>query len=292
TLLILLLSISSMAFGQNYQGYVPFHDSNAVWIDGDHYIDNSNPNYSYCRSLEYSIVKDTVINSKTYQKIDVNVKEFTNPHNCYPYNYTIHSWGSQFIRNDSLNKKIWLLRGNSDTLLYDFDLQLNQTYPETFLDPDTFMGTVTEIDTIYLYNRWRKRYKISDCNTHYLIEGLGSTQGFMNVNFCYAGGRTLHCMSENNNGVYPDTNTSCQLVTDISEIKTENINFGLYPNPSSGTINLSVEKPLQSIEIYNLQGQKVQEINSKVRSWELPEQSGLYLIRIQDGDGKVYSKKI
>ncbi len=45
-------------------------------------------------------------------------------------------------------------------------------------------------------------------------------------------------------------------------------------------------------EIYNLQGQKVQEVNPKERTFELPKQNGLYLIRIQDEEGKVYIEKV
>lgn len=77
----------------------------------------------------------------------------------------------------------------------------------------------------------------------------------------------------------------------------ENLDFRVktlevYPNPTSGIINLKTTESIHSIEIYNLQGQKVQEVNPLKRSWELPEQSGLYLIRIQDGEGNVYTEKV
>lgn len=55
----------------------------------------------------------------------------------------------------------------------------------------------------------------------------------------------------------------------------------VYPNPTSGIINLTTTESIQNIEIYNLQGQIVQEVNPRERTWELPQQSGLYLFRIQ-----------
>ena len=57
-------------------------------------------------------------------------------------------------------------------------------------------------------------------------------------------------------------------------------------------VNLKTTEKLQSIEVYNLQGQKVQEVNAKERSWQLPEESGLYLIRMQDVKGNVYTEKV
>lgn len=77
----------------------------------------------------------------------------------------------------------------------------------------------------------------------------------------------------------------------------ENLDFRVktlevYPNPTQGQINLESTKELQSIEVYNLQGQKVQEVSPQKSSWELPEKSGLYLIRIQDEEGRAFTKKI
>jgi hypothetical protein len=68
--------------------------------------------------------------------------------------------------------------------------------------------------------------------------------------------------------------------------------FEIYPNPTKGIVNLRTKESLISIEIFNLQGQKVQEINPEERSWILPAQSNLYLIRFQDIEGNVYTKKV
>ena len=68
--------------------------------------------------------------------------------------------------------------------------------------------------------------------------------------------------------------------------------LSVYPSPTSGMVYLKTTEKLQSIEVFNLQGQKVQEINPIERIWELPQQSGFYLIRIQDEEGNVYTEKI
>jgi hypothetical protein len=82
------------------------------------------------------------------------------------------------------------------------------------------------------------------------------------------------------------------MITSIVKKKYQEESLQLYPNPTSGQVSLTLEKKLQSIETYNLQGQKVQEVNPKERTWQLPAQSGLYLIRLQDEEGRVYTEKV
>jgi hypothetical protein len=89
------------------------------------------------------------------------------------------------------------------------------------------------------------------------------------------------------------------LLTNTNETKTiENIN--IFPNPSAGFINVNAElKTAQNatIEIYNLLGQSVYNINLKNIS-QLQEkvdtsmfQNGYYLLSIRLEDGSFYSEK-
>src|SRR5690606_1753827 len=101
------------------------------------------------------------------------------------------------------------------------------------------------------------------------------------------------CFFNDSQTIYPDSTTACQpIITSIDKKIYQEKSLQLFPNPTPGQVSLTLDRNLQSIEVYNLQGQKMQEINPKERSWELPEQSGLYLIRIQDGEGKVYTEKV
>ncbi|MDR6966331.1 chitodextrinase [Flavobacterium arsenatis] len=70
----------------------------------------------------------------------------------------------------------------------------------------------------------------------------------------------------------------------LSEIK-------LYPNPASDILNIQTNSTLKSVEIYNIQGQKVVSSNQKqINVAHLA--SGVYLVKIQDENAKIATKKI
>ena len=66
--------------------------------------------------------------------------------------------------------------------------------------------------------------------------------------------------------------------------------FSLYPNPTNDVLNIETDLDLKSIEIYNIQGQKVKSANQKqVNVSDLA--SGMYMIKIQDTDNAIATKK-
>ncbi len=72
---------------------------------------------------------------------------------------------------------------------------------------------------------------------------------------------------------------------------TNNLDVKLYPNPVRDILNIEIESDIQSIEIYNIQGQKVLSSNQKqINVSDLA--SGMYLVRIQDIDNNIATKKI
>ena len=70
-----------------------------------------------------------------------------------------------------------------------------------------------------------------------------------------------------------------------------NLEVKLYPNPVRDILNIEIENDIQSIEIYNIQGQKVLSSNQKqINVSDLA--TGMYMVRIQDIDNKIATKKI
>ncbi len=74
---------------------------------------------------------------------------------------------------------------------------------------------------------------------------------------------------------------------------TDNLKFSLYPNPANGKFSItSTTKPLTNVEIYNLLGQKVLDLNfSNTNSEEInisSLKSGIYLVNIN----KTTTKKL
>lgn len=70
-----------------------------------------------------------------------------------------------------------------------------------------------------------------------------------------------------------------------------NLEVKLYPNPVCDILNIEIESDIQSIEIYNIQGQKVLSSNQKqINVSDLT--AGMYMVRIQDVDNNIATKKI
>jgi len=75
---------------------------------------------------------------------------------------------------------------------------------------------------------------------------------------------------------------------------SNSINISVYPNPTSGTIEVRSEKlEVRSIEIYNLLGEKVYSsiINSQSSIIDLDAPNGIYLLKIKTDQG-IANKKI
>lgn len=82
------------------------------------------------------------------------------------------------------------------------------------------------------------------------------------------------------------------LLTGVESQKPKAESLELYPNPSNGIINISNFENIESIRIYNLQGQLIKKLKSRQKQFELPEQTGMYIIQVEDEKGNVFTKKI
>lgn len=70
-----------------------------------------------------------------------------------------------------------------------------------------------------------------------------------------------------------------------------NIQVSLYPNPVNDVLNIETALDVQTVEIYTIQGQKVLSSNQKqINVSDLA--AGMYIVRIQDGDNNIATKKI
>ena len=76
-----------------------------------------------------------------------------------------------------------------------------------------------------------------------------------------------------------------------SDFSQNNLEVKLYPNPVNDLLNIETPLELQSVEIYNIQCQKVLSSNQKqINVSDLA--AGMYMVRIQDTDNNIATKKI
>jgi hypothetical protein len=76
-----------------------------------------------------------------------------------------------------------------------------------------------------------------------------------------------------------------------NDFNTNNLKFSMFPNPANDILNIEMDKELQSLEIYTLQGQKVFSGNDK--TIDIANLStGMYIVRIQDVDGAIAAQRL
>lgn len=278
--------------------YHPFPDSNAVWTE--HYVHWSHtsmcPNQStnpliVDENISYQLKKDTIINSTTYKKL---FKTGTIHTYCWD-GFTINSTSivNNYVgalRQDVLAKKIYFVLPYTpqEIQLYDFNLSIGSAV-------DCF--TVTTIDSILVGNSYNKRFNLTaGAMTQSNIEGVGSTIGLLESLCMGEVNSNLICFSKDGQTLYPNTSTTCLIITDLKENKGTAI-CSLFPNPNSGWFKVRLDSKLDngSIVITNCLGQKIHQqdiINDETDVKLTDISSGLYSYTILSGKEILLSGKI
>ena len=76
-----------------------------------------------------------------------------------------------------------------------------------------------------------------------------------------------------------------------SDFNQNNLEVVLYPNPVNDVLNIDIANTIKSVEVYNLQGQKVLVSNqSQINMSNLS--AGIYMLRIEDENNAVNTKRI
>lgn len=291
--LLLLTCFSLTVFGQAYQ---PFPTSNAMWREN-----SGGFQCSCCSDFQYTITGDTVINTLTYHKLQKTGVKYLEDllGNCTSnIAYVINQFAGCF-RNDSTNKKVFFIypMTSNDTLLYDFNLSIGDTVPPSPLnDNGNFINVVTDIDSVFLGGVYHKRFKLDSCwQQLYYIEGIGSTYGLLSPAMCpFEAIYNLQCFTKNSMTVYPNSTTTCSIVTSLKETTPIN-QFSIFPNPTAGTLYITTNLQSYDISIFNSTGQLIQKKNFNSNSTLLDIsnlQTGLFLIQLSENEMQLCKQTI
>lgn len=245
-----------------------------------------------CSEYQYIVTGDTIISNETFRKISLSGKDRN------PINETWSFWNSGYhgcYRNDIVNKRVYYIPKDSinEILLYDFNLSLNDTLPETFVYKQSQYGTITvdQIDSVLINNTYLKRYHLDNAGfgQEYLIEGIGSTLGLLSpISPFFEHHFVLMCFdNEHDNLSYQDyIYSDCDLITSVQDENLNHSNIEIFPNPA--THYLRIENPQSralSLDIFNAKGQRVKTIRKieNSDSIDISELNvGLYFIRISE----------
>ena len=312
-LLLLIIIFWSVSIKAQTNVYHPFPTSNAIWREFS-YHDQFQSSSSSCSDYQNEIYGDTIVGSFTYHKIMSYVKYYAFPYCGYPPSMYTPSYFNYYIgafREDTAIRKVYFLPLDSisDTLLYDFNLNIGDTLPTTYTNNDhndinsPVINIVTSIDSVLIGNEYHKRFEISALNWGgyfgpyvYLIEGIGSSfglLGWLRPDPEVPIGSNLLCFKQNGLTVFPDSSYQCDIVSSIdeNEIKSEPI-IQIFPNPFSESTTIEFENKNSenySLEIYNNLGQKVRMIsnirNNKIIIERGNFNSGIYFFQLKNNCG-------
>lgn len=294
--LIFLVSfvITVFTYGQT-SIYHPFPDSNACWnfgyYPGQCQFGDSQEYYSIM------ITGDTSINGQTYHNLSTPFVLFYNSGTCTQDNFPGYKGA---IRQEITNKKVYYIPPMSSTeyLLYDFNMVIGDTV-KGYIAPYSSDDTVISIDSVLVGDSFRKRWYINEWYEIYYIEGVGSTYGLLVHSPGYvtdAPSYTLDCFLQNEQSLYPDTNSNCQLITSLNNINAFSDQVKVFPNPSKGSFSVEFNqlKDIREIHLTDLVGNIVfqKEINNQKQVYIDNLLGGTYILTITDRNNRTANRKI
>lgn len=279
--LLVGILITILTYSQDYH---PFPDSNAIW--------NNNSYWSpYNWINRYGVFGDTTIESQNYKKIYRIENDST-------LNINNMTYYAALRENESKQIFVKVPEFEYEFLIYDFSLSVGDTVNTNA--PDGYLNwltcVITEIDTIELENnQYRRRFKINNWgNDEYWIEGIGSIGGLFYPISDYLAGtiNDLLCFKHNNTAIYinnPDCDKCfCSLATSTEELKNENHNIKIYPNPTSTILNINPTSEIgeSKIRMFNSNGTLIETrlINTYPYQFEVKKYpSGIYTLHLTNG---------
>lgn len=276
TLLTLLLMMGGVTM--QAQEYLPIAQKGNEW----HTLSTTLFGYSnyvnWCSG-------DTIIGDVRYMKITGTLND------GYPHLFTV-------LREE--DGKVWKrhLNTSEETLLYDFTASVGDTLcfgepGASFVLDSISMVQIGDVDRRKFWFGLEYDGLGNPRAKETWVEGIGSDFGLLWSGYygVYDGWHCLLCFHQYGELVWqnPEYNTCSYPYDAVEENKDSEIS--VYPNPVRDRVVIEGIEAVE-IQVYNTLGQVVKsERNSNEISVEgLAE--GVYLVRIMDAEGKVYTNKI
>jgi len=210
---------------------------------------------------------DTIIDGLLYKKINETTGGYSGGCSCFPP----EDLGPGYLRDDTAARMVyWRQPGMaSDTLLYDFTMELGDTlhglYGNTGLC-STAVLTVQSIDSILMGGSYRRRINFSPdpCTPTSIIEGMGSTTGLTSCHVTPAElGITLVCFTVDGELLYttpcgsPDLIACSETLGIPAANSTTKPDALVTPNPSTGLFTIGAAAKTYAISVFTSTGELV-----------------------------------
>ncbi len=281
----ILLLFALLTFFNDVHSQVPdFLGNNPEW-----YSEEPDDTQYPCLPKHYYTVYlngEQTFGSYTYKKAFrhgvTNYTLFADP-NQYPPGYCTGSdpidQFEGYIRQDSL--KFYTYISGQDSLLYDFDLQLGDTTPETSV---FFSGgwIVTSIDSVLINGFYAKKFYLhndlmSMTDSTFILQGVGCGGGlFYRFPGYFENDPKLVCYGQNGTTYYSDG--QCNYSVGVEEVEANAVQA--YPNPADETVFLSGLEENNLVQVFASDGRCVLRAAGKDQLDVRDLHDGVYQLRI------------
>jgi len=221
------------------QKLIPFPQKGLV--QGEVYWGGGTPTSFEYYNLSFKYVKDTIFDSKTFSQFVILRLGIENSF------YTRYDNGKIYYHNGT---------GGTEFLLYDFTLQLKDTFPSDKLNNPI----VDSISTVTLPNGQIRKYMElkNEYNTHRWIDGIGDIDFGLLYNW---GGREgerqfFVCQKDEAGIVYENMATpwSCDSLTNVTLVTSLNSKSNVeylevFPNPTQGILTIKGKSLDENTEV-------------------------------------------
>ena len=275
------------------QGYKPFVKENAYWNVGIWGQGSTQYDVTFS-SAQFSFNGDTLFRGRSYKRLYKT--RVDSP--IVPLGNDVWAALYALVREDS-NSRVYVAdapglpqfyndTSRDEHLLYDFDVKPGEALYYK-IGNDSFGYYCQDIDSVYISGHLRKRYYFG--HDHHpsgdiWVEGIGSIWGFFYPYLdLVEGGTWLGCYFDDSTFYQPDTTRSCIRIG-VEEYLSSSLR--IYPNPTSGKINIDLGKLMSEIEIniFNQQGKMLDGTSVFETSHidlEIPGPPGFYMISLTTG---------
>lgn len=303
SLLFIFALVSLPAFSQS--NWIKGH---AVW-NYDWFIP------SLSGSLRIETMNDTLIQGHTCQKLkcDKHTKMNTGPNGAFVH-LTDTEYQFIYFEQDT----VWYWKNNMFSVLYDFTITQGQVRQlgSGIQNQECNDSSYLFVDSVYagfLNGENMMFYDTRDSSTNSIQHGglVNSHFGMMSEDFTPSHGffpvqgwcsqspndgifYKLRCF-EDDSLIYNPGNVDCDYYTYLSVGESELMKVSVFPNPSSGKIELLSGIPLKHIQVMNLVGATLREFDTnltlkEIDLSELPH--GTYYLNIENQNGEKIIKSI
>jgi hypothetical protein len=188
-------------------------------------------------------------------------------------------------------------------LLYDFGMNVNDTAVMYWCqNPNCEVHVrIDSIATQHIAGAERRVFYVSSKDMygdewHWLntwVEGIGAMEGLLySCHVVNAGSITLHellCYHEDGELVWQNPEYDACVITSVEEINDKVIS--VYPNPAMEIVTINGVEAAE-VQVYNALGQLVKTVRDTNEISVAGLAEGVYLVRIVDADGIVYTNKL